>query len=71
MVEKKEEKSKNGDPVTEFQGSSPDEIAICTSMKRIGSEFKGSNLGVAKLDFFGEEETYQIKMVILFIVNYF
>jgi hypothetical protein len=37
-----------------YQGSSPDEIAICSGAKKIGVEFMGNSLGVSKLDFLGE-----------------
>lgn len=46
-----------------YQGSSPDEIAICNGAKKIGSEFLGSSLGESKVDFFGEKMKFEVKMV--------
>lgn len=46
-----------------YQGTSPDEVAICRSMKEIGSEYLGSKFGISRLNFFGDEKKFQIKMV--------
>lgn len=46
-----------------YQGSSPDEIAICAGAKKIGSEFRGNSLGISKVNFLGEELEFEVKMV--------
>lgn len=61
MDEKEEEQQEE----STYQGSSPDEVAICRSMKKIGSEYLGSKFGISRLNFFGDEKKYQIKMVIV------
>lgn len=62
IIEKKTEKNSKIS-VSTYQGSSPDEVAICTSMKQIGSEFLGNQLGTSTLNFFGLEKKFQVKMV--------
>lgn len=46
-----------------YQGSSPDEIAICNGMREIGCEFEGNSLGISKADFMGETVDVKVKMV--------
>lgn len=53
--------NKNGKSM--YQSSSPDEVAICQKLKEIGVEFLGLNLGESKVNFFGEERNYEVKMV--------
>ena len=56
-------KQKNGEIDSKFQGSSPDEIAICTGAKKIGAEFLGNQLGISKVNFLGEELKFDVKIV--------
>lgn len=50
-----------------YQSSSPDEVAICNSMKQIGSEYLGSKFGISRLNFFGNEKNFKVKMVRKFL----
>lgn len=58
LVETDEETGKKN-----YQGSSPDEIAICNGMKEIGCEFQGNSLGISKVDYLGKEIDVKVKMV--------
>lgn len=61
LVETKKEK--DGSESRTYQGSSPDEIAICQGIKRCGVEFMGNSLGVSYLDFLGEKHEWETLMV--------
>lgn len=61
LVETKKEK--DGSVTKTYQGSSPDEIAICTGAKRIGVEFMGNSLKVSKIDFLGELQDWEVLIV--------
>jgi magnesium-transporting ATPase (P-type) len=53
----------NGD--RNYQGPSPDEIAICKGIKKAGCEFIGSNSqGEAEIDLFGKKKKLEIVMVV-------
>lgn len=49
-----------------YQSSSPDEMAILTKMKEIGTEFMGVRNGVLKFDFFGTISHYRLELVFEF-----
>ena len=57
--------------VKRFQGSSPDEIAICSGAKKIGVEFLGNQLGISRVDFLGEEMKFEVKIVKKFKTQFF
>lgn len=61
LVEVKKEK--DGSETKSYQGSSPDEIAICLGAKQCGIEFMGTTLGASKLDFLGEAESWEVLIV--------
>lgn len=56
------EKDEFNSEIKKFQGSSPDEIAICSGLKKVGSEFIGNKLGVSSVNFFDKVKKFQIKM---------
>lgn len=68
LVEVKKEK--DGGEIKTYQGSSPDEIAICLGAKSCGVEFMGNSLGVSKIDFLGQIEGWEVLMV-KFNYNFF
>jgi magnesium-transporting ATPase (P-type) len=61
LVETKKEK--DGSISKAYQGSSPDEIAICSGAKKIGVEFMGNSLKVSKIDFLGEIQEWEVLIV--------
>lgn len=61
LVEVKKEK--DGTETRTYQGSSPDEIAICQGIKRCGVEFMGNSLGVSQLNFLGERHDWETLIV--------
>ena len=62
---------KKSDGTLKYEGSSPDEIAICKGAKKIGCEFKGNELGTSSLDYFGTKLKYEVKMVKFNFLNFF
>ena len=61
LVEVKKEK--DGTETKSYQGSSPDEIAICLGAKQCGIEFLGTTLGSSKIDFFGDLQSWEVLIV--------
>ena len=58
-----EKKEKDGSVTKSYQGSSPDEIAICKGAKMNGVEFMGNSLGVSKVDFLGQMQDWEVLIV--------
>ena len=50
-----------------YQGPSPDEIAICTTAKELGVEFKSANEKNIQVQFCDNLQNWEVKMVKLFI----
>jgi magnesium-transporting ATPase (P-type) len=69
LVEEKTEK--DGSVTKSYQGSSPDEIAICKGAKQSGVEFMGNSFGVSKVDFLGEMQAWEVLIVSDHILAYF
>lgn len=61
LVETKKEN--DGSVSKSYQGSSPDEIAICNGAKKIGVEFMGNSLKISKIDFLGEIQDWEVMIV--------
>ena len=61
-----EKKEADGNISKSYQGSSPEEIAICLGAKQCGIEFMGNKLGSSKVDFLGEIQDWEV-----LIVSYF
>lgn len=58
-----ETKQKDGSVTKAYQGSSPDEIAICAGAKKCGVEFMGNSLGFSKVDFLGDMQDWEVLIV--------
>ena len=63
------EKDDNDPKISKFQGSSPDEIAICAGLQKIGCDFIGNTFGVSLVDYFDTQMKFQIMMSFEFDSN--
>lgn len=54
-----------------FQGPSPDEIAICTTAKDLGVEFRSTNENLMQVQFGENLQNWEVKMVRIRLFFYF